>query len=241
MTNDFLYEIIIDFLKKDRRGNVYTESDHDRELKRMNILYMDKILPMYEMDQDITDKIDKFKTVITVPTLTYSSNLIDKPIDYARHDYLAYKQDGDSSKTRSLDVLVGSQWSARQGSSIFSPSERFPVCRYRGGYIEFLPSTLNPNYFEYSYIKYPAEPTYDGYYDASGNFVYLAPGGSRVLQTDEVGLDGTTSGTYNSSSVELEWGDDDKLNIADMILRSLGIVLNEPLITQYKDQEIKEG
>lgn len=241
MTNDFLYEIIIDFLKKDRRGNVYTESDHDRELKRMNILYMDKILPMYEMDQDITDKIDKFKTVVSGVNLTVSSNLITKPTDYARHDYLSYKQDGDSSKTRSLDVLVGSQWSAIQGSSISSPSERFPVCRYRGGYIEFLPSTLTQNYLEYSYIKYPAEPTYDGYYDTNGNFNYLVPGSSHSLAVGEVGLDGSAGVTYTSDSVELEWGDDDKLNIADMILRSLGIVLNEPLVTQFKDQEIKES
>jgi hypothetical protein len=241
MTNDFLYEYIVDYLRKDRRGKFYSEADHNRELQRMNIMYMDSILPLYEVEQDITDKLEQFKTVIPGISLTVSGNLITKPTDYALHDELTYKQDGDSTKVRPFDFTVGSQWGARRGSSVSAPSERFPIGRYRGGYIEFLPTTLTQNYLEYSYIRYPIEPVYDGYYDANGNFIYMPPGTpDHTLLAGEVGLDGTASGAYSTSSVELEWHDDDKLIIADMIIRSLGIVIKDPLITQFKDQVIKE-
>lgn len=240
-TNSDLYNIILDFIRKDRRGGVLTELEYQLELQRMNISYMETILPMYEKDKDITDKLSLFKKVIDGSGLTISSGRIAIPTDYIKHGYLHYRQDGSADKIRVLDELTDAQWSSRLGSSISTPTERFPVCIYREGYIDFIPSTMTKNYFEYSYIRYPNTPYFDGYYDVNGNFIYLGVGGSRVLVSGEVGLDGTVfPATYNSSTVELEWHDEDKLIIADMILRRLGVELAEPLITQFNDAIIKE-
>lgn len=240
MTNNDLYNIILDFIRKDRRGGVLSELEYQLELQRMNISYMETILPMYEKDKNITDKLGLFKKVLDGSSLTMSSGRITIPVDYIKHGYLHYRQDGSVDKIRVLDELTDAQWSSRLGSSISTPEERFPVCIYREGYIDFIPSTMTKNYFEYSYIRYPDTPYFDGYYNANGNFIYLEEGASHVLLTNEVGLDGQTAGTYNSSTVELEWHDEDKLIIADMILRRLGVELAEPLITQFNDAIIKE-
>lgn len=238
VTNYDLFKRINDFLKKDRRGGVYSELEHQRQLQRMNISYLETLLPFYEKDQDITDRIAKFKKVVN--GLTLSSGSYTVPSDYVRHCNLGYRYDG--SNYTAVDVLTDNQWFSRLGSSVSTPSTRFPIATYREGNIDFEPITLTGNYLRYTYIRYPVEPYFDGYYDSvTGVFTYMGVGTSKVLGATEYGINGELpTQTLNSRTIELEWDDDDKWIIADMILRDLGIVLNEPLITQYNDQVIKE-
>jgi len=124
------------------------------------------------------------------------------------------------------------EWYDRLTSSIKAPSTSYPVARLTADDIEIRP--LGVSAVAISYIKYPSDPYMDGYIDSNDEFVYLGEGESADLDaTSGTGLDGSTSGTYDSSTVEMEWEDEDKLEVAARILGSLGIAYNKQSLVQY--------
>ena len=63
----------------------------------------------------------------------------------------------------------------------------------------------------------------DYYYDGNDNLVYLVAGGSHTLAGDEIGPNGEVAPTLiNSTTVELEWREDDKIRIIAKILEKAG-------------------
>lgn len=90
------------------------------------------------------------------------------------------------------------------------------------------------------YMKYPDTPVYDYYIDVNGQYQYLAVGEVHKWTTGEIDSSGVTRTTgdpdYTSTTVELEWKDQDKLKISSKILRYMGIHLDEGEVLQYAQQ-----
>jgi hypothetical protein len=90
------------------------------------------------------------------------------------------------------------------------------------------------------YMKYPNTPAYDYYRDVNGNYVYLAEGEVHVWATGEKDSSGNTKtigdSDYTSLTIELEWKEQDKLEIASRILKALGVNLDRKGVSAYAQQ-----
>jgi len=93
------------------------------------------------------------------------------------------------------------------------------------------------------YYKYPDDPYYDYYTDASGNVTYLTEGqAAYTLQAGEIARDGSTAGdAVTSASTDLEWGDQDAINILDMVVSDVSMALTDPNSFQASMLERKEN
>ena len=76
---------------------------------------------------------------------------------------------------------------------------------------------------------------------ASGEMIYLPNGQTHILTTGEVDSSGNTSGTFTSTSVELEWGDSEKIDIAWIIIKNMGINLSRQDLIGIASQTINQG
>jgi hypothetical protein len=99
---------------------------------------------------------------------------------------------------------------------------------------------INKNTTILYYLKYPNTPIYDWYQDVNGNYVYLAESATHVWVTGEIDSSGTTHTTgdanWNSLTIESDWKDQDKLEISNRILRTLGISIDQKDVAMYAQQ-----
>jgi hypothetical protein len=125
------------------------------------------------------------------------------------------------------------EWSDRLTKSIKAPSTTYPIARMTADGLEVRPLTINK--VDIWYIRYPTDPYLDGYIDGDGNFNYLSAGEDISLSTASmVAIDGTTLDyEYDSRTVELEWNDEEKIEIASRILGDMGVSHNKGSLVQY--------
>jgi len=94
------------------------------------------------------------------------------------------------------------------------------------------------------YIKEPTTPVYDYYIDVNGNYVYLDEGETHEWEAGQIDSDGTThtvgDDDWDSKTIELEWKNQDKIEIASRILRDMGVELTRQEVQQYAQQLITE-
>jgi len=132
-------------------------------------------------------------------------------------------------------------WYDRLDKTIKAPSTDYPVIRLKGDSVEVLPDSISN--IDIIYLKYPVSPVIDGYYDSDDNFYYLYEGQTVDLTSsgvDGTALDGTSDdSSYNSKTVEMEWYDEQKLEVTARILADLGISINNSALVQYS-QMIKQ-
>lgn len=116
-------------------------------------------------------------------------------------------------------------WYDRLSKSIKIPSKKNPVGRLQKASIEIRPTTVTLK--DIIYLRYPDDPYLDGYIDSNGNFNYLANGESPDAGEELI------SGNTTSQTIELEFEDEDKIEIAANMLSSLGIAYNKQSLFQY--------
>lgn len=101
---------------------------------------------------------------------------------------------------------------------------------------------ININTTYLYYIKNPVTPILDYYVDVNGNYQYLSASEEHKWATGEKDSSGNThtygDQNYTSTTVELEWKDQDKLDIVSRILSLMGVNLDSGEIMQYA-QELK--
>jgi thymidylate synthase len=87
------------------------------------------------------------------------------------------------------------------------------------------------------YLKYPNTPILDYYIDVNGNYVYLAEDEVHTWTTGEKDSSGNTKTTgdadYISLTTEMEWKDQDKIDISHRILRTMGVEIGEKEVFEY--------
>lgn len=244
MTNGDLYNLFLFLANKQQLSGYLSIPDFALELKSKNILLLRERLGLsndYGVGQPLSRQQKGQSTLLDDQTrifkkkgsVTFSGGVATLPSDYFRYDALLIDGAYDG-----VDILFGAELGTVLNSSIDYPTEEFPYATFYQDKLEVYPSTLLTGTLYY--YRTPATPVFDYYIDAAAEIQYLAVGESYTLQAGETYSDGTTSGTKNSISVELEWDDDNKLDILYMIASDAGLNLMRQDVTQYamlkKDQ-----
>jgi hypothetical protein len=223
-------------IRKDSKGQPLARENLSLLLNTNGLDYFEILYDQYERTQEYTDSLRRFKT--TNSTLSFVDNRIVIPADYAHKGFLYYKKGGIDVKP--IHIVDDDLFMMKQNSFIEYPTEDYPIARFINGYIEYLPTTLDKNYFTFSYLRYPESPVYDYYIDVNGVVHYLNEGEIHTWVTgeeDSLGFQHTTGDSdWDSLTKELDFNEEDKLKIAYRILQAVGVPIDEAGVFQYAQQ-----
>jgi len=262
LTNDILYRYILEICNKEQQGGNLGSLEFNRLLQvcSIKLLRLKCGLPVnpdenpakqqFEKNQANTDSLSPFKRFMglfnTDPLFIDSNGIAITPVDYYYHSSASYKQYINKPncepelRQRKVEVVTDSQWDDIMSSSIRPPSEKYPIMNYQDSYIRFAPTNLKA--VNYVYLKTPVPPVYDFYFSVDGEMIYLPPNTKHTLIVGEEGSQGQVApATVTSLSVESEFQDADKLELANLILQHIGINLREGALLQYSEKILKEG
>ena len=251
-TNDDLYQIALDRLRKDRKGSISAE-EFENFLNNRSIDYFNQqlsvegeskmnhegLLPFLEKSDisAITSDLGVYYIPLTsLPTGTTTTTpdtgeyLLYEPAQLINVWYSSSY--ASLASITEIDMVTSVELPDRinnaiTGPTIFNPigyhdSDRIWVWGLTGGY-----GVLD-------YYRNPLSAYYDYYTDADGNITYLTDGqAAYTLLTGEVARDGSVAGAaVTSASVDLEWRDKDAMNILDMVMTDIGIAMSDEGVTQ---------
>ena len=242
--NNDLYQILLDRLRKDRKGSINAE-EFEAFLKNRSLDYFNQQFKVEGATKLNLDSLNPFfvyhdqlavttENAVTVAELTVLPTGTITTTD--AYDYLTYQLAhiinvwalstvADWSDVVEVDIVTHTEYLDRLNNSITKPTALDPI-GYREGDKLWLPS-MSGTWVLVDYYRYPAAPYYDYYTDSSGNITYLTEGqASYTLQTGEVSRSGAVAGAgVVSASVDLEWNDQDAMNILDMVMSDASLAL----------------
>jgi hypothetical protein len=143
-----------------------------------------------------------------------------------------YEGTGDVSLYPQIDILTDEEWGTRKNDALTKATSNYPIARLAGDYIYVHPVDIDS--VTLLYLRKPADPFMDYYYDANDNIIPLDYNESHVLQSGETYRAGNAYPyTAHSQTVELEWEDLDTIKILHRMLAKLGVSMDEQLVAQY--------
>lgn len=177
------------------------------------------------------DETNRFKSRSTI---SLSSGIGSLPNTYFKYDDLRVE-----GALEPVEVLTSGEVSKRLSDAIDFPDENFPIAEILGNSLYVYPDTISSATL--TFYRYPVSPNLSYYIDVDGNIVPLAAGATHTLTTGEVGMNGETSGTITSTTVEHEWSQEVAPDLAYIIVRNMGINLGRQDVMvaaqQIKTQE----
>lgn len=232
-----LYQIVLDRLRKDRKGAINPEEfesflnnrsidyyNQQMGVEGVSKLNQESLAPFMEMNDPLQIASTSAEAVYWVDT---SSTDIAQLVNVWHSS-----SNTVFSTVTEVDMLSNPEMPSRLNNAITGPSSTDPV-----GYVDASKIRVygvTTGYLLLDYYKHPTPVYFDYYTDDDGNITYLTEGQSAyTLQTGEVARDGTTAGgSVTSISVDLEWGDQDAMNILDMVMTDVGIAQNDQSVVQ---------
>lgn len=257
-TNDDLYQIVLDRLRKDRKGAISPE-EFESFLRNRNIDYFNQQMAAEGATKLNLESLRPFMVerepcdVLTVSGIDFVWLLpiADTGVTTTTdtQQYLTYKcahiinvfygaSLTDHSDMIEVDLVSHAELHDRLNNAITAPSATYPICYLSnsgaGSPVLYLYGTSNTNYILLTYYRYPADPYFDYYTDANGNITYLTDGqASYTLQAGEVSRDGSVApAAVTSVSADLEWEDQDAMNILDMVMTDIAIAQSDQGVAQ---------
>ena len=246
MTSNFnlddLYQIILKRLRKDRKGGVSPE-DFEAFLRIRNMDYFNQMMGQEGMSNKNTTALSpfyQFHEADSQLNIISASGLYLVGLAYLNYDWAEIMNVyhsasySDLSSLTEVDLVTSAEWSERIGNAITGPSESRPIAIIGDNALNdddnMYVSGVTTGYLVFDYYRYPVDPYFDYYVDASGNYTYLTDGqGAYTLQAGEVARDGTAAGgSVTSASQDLEWKDTDAMNILDMVYTDVVVALSDP-------------
>jgi len=231
MTLGRIYDIILTILNKEGRGNIIKPERFTYLLQKVNLDYFNQQYEKWAGSQTISDSLSPFLVVDESVTFAGASVAISSLSIYPTYEYIHAVAARLSSDDSYCDIVTPLEWNEWASDVLMKGVAANPLVLIDGTNIKIDPSLTGDLLF--SYLRSPATPSFDYYIDAYKNIQYLANGDEHTLGTGEVYSDGSTSGSVTGTSVELEWGEQDQVNIITMLLEHYGIKLTAPEITQY--------
>jgi len=231
LTNFDLYKTLEFLFNKEAMGGYLNVDKFNLQLKTQPVLLLRDKLNNKGKTTLLDDDTNVFKKK---DTLSFTAGLANIPADYLRYDSIRV-----ASAYEDVEILFSGEASRRLENFIDVPTALFPIGEFIGTKFYIYPATISSA--DIIYYRKPVDAVMDFYINNIGELVYLAAGGSHLLTTGEIGSHGQTSGTVNSLTVELEFGDDLKMEIAYLIAKSLGLNLQRGDMFAAADKLQKEG
>ncbi len=173
----------------------------------------------FDITQKLTDDLRRFKVFLgedKSPLYIDSTGHAPIPDNYYYISTISYKsQKLEVIDLREVDIVTDTQWNERMTSKIVFPTKKYPIANFQKDYIRFYPKNLNM--VDMVYLRYPTNPIYMVVEDSEWN-------------------------EYSSAtSKQLEWSNDNIIDIISIMLGDIGINVGKPEVLQYSNQHKKEG
>ena len=158
---------------------------------------------------DIARKMDKDLYQFEVklgeeePPLYVTNGLATIPTDYHEFISMTAPLGGEFPPIRKCDSYL---FDYLRQSPIEFPTADYPICRFFGTQIQFLPTTII--YVNFMYYKTPQTPVF-GYTTTYGAIEY-----------------------NSATSTELDWHEDDQIAIMQIVLQDLGVIVSTEQIKE---------
>ena len=238
-TNDDLYQMLLDRLRKDRKGSVSPE-EFENFLRYRNLDY-------YNTKTENEGAVKMNEASLKPFIVNWSHIAVTQDAQSKRYyaDLSTITNFGqwrnvwfttnlpnptrpDLTGMTYVDIVTEAELPDRLSNSITGPDNSYPVGHFSVDRLD-IHGLATVGYAIVSYYRLPTNPYYDYYTDASGNITYLKESQpAYTLAVGEIARDGTTAGgAVTSESFDLEWGDYDAINILDMIVSDVSIALSD--------------
>lgn len=251
MNNYDIYEYVQSRLRRVVKGDVVKLDQFERDLDLYSKQLFSDEKSKFESGKDSTEALSVFKVQEEVQTTTALGKLAYTSLDstYSRLTGVYYN---DGTEDIWIDEITDLEYHDRIRDELTKPTSSHPVVLEGATDFTFKPAaTFNAEDVYISYLKEPSTPLFDWVYDSNDNLLYMEAGwsidGSNNLRD---GVDGagnviaagvthpdSPSLPYNSTSVELEWGDEEKIIIANKILQAYGVELDEQDAVAYSARQ----
>lgn len=231
LTNFDLYKTLEFLFNKEAMGGYLNVDKFNLQLKTQPVLLLRDKLNNKGKSTLLDDDTNIFKKE---STLSFTAGSATLPNDYLRYDSIRV-----ANAYEDVEILFSGETSRRLNNFIDIPTTLFPIGEFIGNKFNIYPTTLSSA--DLVYYRKPVDAVMDFYINNIGELIYLAAGSTHTLTTGQVGSAGQTSGTVTSLTVELEFGDDLKMEVAYLIAKSLGLNLQRGDMFAAADKLQKEG
>jgi len=168
------------------------------------------------------------------------------PSDYVHFISMTYvKADdecGEEGKLeKKIEILTDAAYVDRVGNYIKNKNvSDYPYCNFQNNYIQFRPKWVN-QFVKFTYLRMPKTPFLDYVINGDGGVIFLGVSQIYQLQPGQVYRTGQSTGQVVSQTVELEWPDEVKPDIANLILGYISDNLRQPYLKQSSEQRKVSG
>lgn len=231
LTNFDLYKTLEFLFNKEAMGGYLNVDKFNLQLKTQPVLLLRDKLNNKGKSTLLDDDTNVFKKK---STLSFTAGSATIPGDYLRYDSIRVE-----GAYADVEPLFSGEIANRLNNFIEAPTALFPIGEFIGNKFNIYPTTLSSA--DLIYYSKPVDAVMDFYINNIGELIYLAAGSTHTLTTGQVGSAGQTSGTVTSLTVELEFGDDLKIEVAYLIAKSLGLNLQRGDMFAAADKLQKEG
>lgn len=176
------------------------------------------------------DQVIQFKVKAN---LSFSSGIASLPANYFHYDTARV-----AGAYEPVEMLNSAELSKRLTNAIDVPDALFPAAEIIGSSMYIYPTTISAATL--IYYRTTNSPALSYYIDADGEIVPMAAGATHTLITGEEGMNGETSGTMTSTTVEHEWNSSCAIELAYIILKNMGINLGRGDVFSAATQIKKE-
>lgn len=135
----------------------------------------------WQVSQKITDDARQFLVWMGGPDNAAMAvdkyGIADVPADYVAfsscyYNYITQKNCGNDEQYRAVEFLADAVWADRQSSVIKGPEKKYPIAKWFGDKIQFLPKDLRA--VNFTYLREPATPVLAYTVDGNNDPVYDA-------------------------------------------------------------------
>jgi hypothetical protein len=197
-------------IRKDKEGGSFTPDEFEELLRWANIETFKKYYDVFESDQRAKDALRFF---LVKETITLDSNgRYDTALLSSTYAHFSSAIRTFKSLRRPIDLVTDLEYADRVSSSLKAPTDEHPIVNIYeiSGSPTFQFEPLRSVDVDVTYIRRPVDPVFAFTLDANDNIVY-----------------------DSGNSTELEWDDEEKINVIYLILQKIGINLPKTDALQY--------
>ena len=236
MLGSLVYENVLNYLRKDKRGMVITID----EFNTLSHLVNKRVYASYcsRFEEDITNSSDLGIFKVVGYNINLTTGVGTLPTSYNRMIADPYYTDTSVTPNvvRRIDVVTSKEHSYRERDYLTKATVKHPTCMigtqdaYGKMQIRVTPTSITP--IKIDFLRNAVTPYLDYYVnDTTKNYTYMLVGKSVAISSGSTYRDGST-GTIPSLTVDWEFGEDNLPLIVAYFLDALGATVPDELLMQ---------
>lgn len=234
MTGDVVYNTLIDYIRKDKRGQSLTIDEFNRLSSLVNRRLLADFCKKFEGSIESSSSVGAFKKLDQA--LTVTAGVASLPSDFYQMIGEPYYTDS-GSVVRNIDIVTSLEHSRRERDYLTKSTLKHPTCVIGSMdasdnlQLRVYPTSITSIYIDY--IREPNTPFLDYYInDSTLDYTFLTEGQQSVVVASGYTYRTGGTGTYNSATVDWEFDEDELPLIIAYFTQMMGITLPDQLLIE---------